>query len=78
MSRGLDISLIDEVIVLIAEGTNQQRLIEEYDDHELKGNWKGYRECHILPDWLLIYKLDEDVLILSLTRTGSHSDLLGI
>ena len=46
-------------------------------DHALTGNWVGHRECHILPDWLLVYRLEEDVLVLTLTRTGTHSDLLG-
>jgi len=50
-------------------------LPEKYRDHALKGNYKGFRECHILPDWLLIYKIESDILTLTLTRTGSHSDL---
>ena len=44
-------------------------------DHELSGNWVGYRECHIQPDWLLIYYIENDVLVLTLARTGTHSDL---
>ncbi|WP_278515161.1 type II toxin-antitoxin system YafQ family toxin [Succinivibrio dextrinosolvens] len=44
-------------------------------DHALNGNWKGFRECHIQPDWLLIYQISDDLLVLSLTRTGTHSDL---
>ena len=44
-------------------------------DHALKGDYMGYRECHITPDWLLIYKKENDMITLSLTRTGSHSDL---
>ena len=77
-SRGMDMGLIDRVISLIAEGTNQKELDEKYRDHQLTGNWKGFRECHILPDWLLIYRLDDDVLVLTLTRTGKHNELLGI
>lgn len=50
-------------------------LDSNYRDHPLKGNYIGYRECHITPDWLLIYRVEEDKLILFLTRTGTHSDL---
>ncbi|MDY3707167.1 MAG: type II toxin-antitoxin system YafQ family toxin, partial [Treponema berlinense] len=48
---------------------------EKYHDHELEGNWKNHRECHIKPDWLLIYQIKDDVLILELSRTGTHADL---
>ena len=54
---------------------NQQPLPEKYRDHNLSGNYTGYRECHIEPDWLLIYKIFNDKLVLVLTRTGTHSDL---
>ena len=54
---------------------NEQPLPEKYKDHALTGDWKGFRECHIQPDWLLIYKIQNDSLILTLSRTGSHSDL---
>lgn len=54
---------------------NEKPLPEKYKDHDLSGNWHGYRECHIRPDWLLIYKIEHDRLTLTLTRTGSHSDL---
>ncbi|HBK53325.1 MAG TPA: type II toxin-antitoxin system mRNA interferase toxin, RelE/StbE family, partial [Syntrophomonas wolfei] len=50
-------------------------LPQKYLDHPLTGNYAGHRECHITPDWLLIYKIEKDILILSLTRTGTHSDL---
>jgi mRNA interferase YafQ len=60
------------VIELLA---NEQVLPEKYQDHALKGNWTGYRECHVKPDLLLIYKLDNNELTLTLVRTGSHSDL---
>lgn len=73
--RGYDINLIDDVIKLIAKGDQQQRLIDEYDDHELSGDWKGHRELHILPDWLLVYYIQDDVLVLNLLRTGTRSDL---
>lgn len=73
--RGLNTSKLFDVIDLIASGANEQKLKEEYDDHALSGNWKGYRECHIEPDWLLIYEIVENVLVLSLSRTGTHADL---
>ena len=72
IKRGLDIERIDNVIRTLARG---QQLSEEYNDHFLSGNWKGYRECHIQPDWLLIYRIESNKLILTLARTGSHSDL---
>lgn len=50
---------------------------KKHKDHPLNGNWVGHRECHILPNWLLIYRIDGDVLVLTLARTGSHSDLFG-
>lgn len=50
-------------------------LPDKYHDHNLSGNYKGFRECHINPDWLLIYRTDNDVLTLTLIRTGTHSDL---
>jgi mRNA interferase YafQ len=52
---------------------NNEPLEEKYHDHSLIGNWQDCRECHIKPDWLLIYQLKENELIL--VRTGSHSDL---
>ena len=75
MKRGYEISKLDDVIRLIAKGDQQQKLIEEYDDHELSGDWKGHRELHVLPDWLLVYYLEENVLVLTLSRTGTHSDI---
>lgn len=74
--RGYDMDKIKKVITLLASGTNQDILINEYKDHALKGNWKGFRECHIAPDWLLVYEIIENICVLSLVRTGSHSDLL--
>lgn len=70
--RGFDLSLLTEVIKRLAAG---QPLPEKNRDHPLLGGYAGCRECHIAPDWLLIYELDGDELILYLTRTGSHSDL---
>ncbi|MDR1159034.1 MAG: type II toxin-antitoxin system YafQ family toxin [Syntrophomonadaceae bacterium] len=71
--RGYNIPLLTTVIKLLA---NTGTLPAMYKDHALSGNWAGHRECHITPDWLLIYKIEKDILILTLTRTGSHSDLL--
>ena len=70
--RGLNIDLLYEVVNKLQNG---EKLPEKNRDHELTGNWMNHRECHIQPDWLLIYRVFEDTLILSLVRTGSHSDL---
>lgn len=70
--RGYDISLLKEVVSILASG---EQLPEKYYDHPLSGNYKGCRECHILPDWLLIYRVEKELLVLGLTRTGTHSDL---
>ena len=70
--RGLDLKLLDKVITMLQ---NDIPLEEKYRDHELKGKYQGFRECHIQPDWLLVYKIERDALILKLIRTGSHSDL---
>lgn len=70
--RGYDLSLIKYVITILSSGDN---LPDKYRDHSLNGEWSDFRECHILPDWLLVYKIDDDVLVLTLTRTGTHSDL---
>lgn len=70
--RGYDIDLLTEVVKKIAAG---ETLDKRYNDHSLKGKYEGYRECHITPDWLLIYKISDTTLILGLTRTGTHSDL---
>ena len=72
IKRGLKIEMLEDVVALLAMG---EPLPENNNDHELTGNWTGYRECHILPDWLLIYCIDNNVLVLTLSRTGSHSDL---
>lgn len=74
MKRGLKIELLEQVIMLLAAG---ETLPEKNKDHALTGNWVGHRECHILPDWLLVYRVEDDVLVLTLTRTGTHSDLFG-
>ena len=70
--RGLDIRLLDNVIDMLRQG---QTLDIKYRDHALTGNYEGYSECHIKPDWLLIYYIENDILTLTLSDTGSHSDL---
>ena len=70
--RGLKIDLLDDIIIKLANG---EKLDKKANDHDLTGNYTGHKECHIAPDWLLIYRVDEDVLVLILTRTGSHGDL---
>ena len=70
--RGYNISLLTEVIKKLANG---EQLPEKNKDHNLFGEYAGCRECHITPDWLLIYEIADDELILYLTRTGTHSDL---
>lgn len=72
LKRGCNPQNLQDVLTLLV---NQQPLPEKYRDHNLSGNYTGYRECHIEPDWLLIYKIFNDKLVLILTRTGSHSDL---
>ena len=70
--RGYNFDLLTEVVNTLAE---QRPLPEKNRDHALSGNYDGCRECHIAPDWLLIYQSDEDFLKLYLMRTGTHSDL---
>ena len=70
--RGLDPELLWKVVTHLRE---RKTLAPRYRDHALKGDYKGFRECHIQPDWLLIYRVNGDRLILVLYRTGSHSDL---
>ena len=74
MKRGLRIALLEEVVECLAMG---EPLPEKNRDHALTGDWVGHRECHIQPDWLLIYRMEGDVLVLTLARTGSNSDLFG-
>lgn len=72
MKRRLAMELLDGIIAALAMG---EPLPEKNKDHALTGNWAGHRECHILPDWLLIYRIEDGVLVLTLSRTGTHSDL---
>ena len=74
IKRGLKIELLEQIVALLAAG---QSLPDKNKDHALAGNWVGHRECHILPDWLLVYRVEDDVLVLTLTRTETHSDLFG-
>ncbi|MEA4925845.1 MAG: type II toxin-antitoxin system YafQ family toxin [Syntrophomonadaceae bacterium] len=71
MKRGYNIGLLQDVVSLLAAASP---LPEKNKDHALSGQWIGHRECHITPDWLLLYKIDVDILVLTLTRTGTHSD----
>lgn len=73
--RGLDISLLKSIVTKLANG---ESLDSKYKDHPLTGNWIGYRECHIQSDWLLVYRYEDDVLVLTLARTGTHSDLFNL
>lgn len=66
---------IETLNFIIEKLANEEKLDEKFLDHPLKGDWEGFRECHIDSDWLLIYFRDEKNLILTLTRTGSHEDL---
>ena len=68
--QGKDLDKLTELINMLSYGKN---LPDKYNDHSLKGTWQGFRECHIEPDWLLIYRIDENVLYL--TAMGSHSYL---
>ena len=73
--RGLDIALLDDVVEKLLHGI---ALEEKNVDHELKGKFKGFRECHIQPNWLLIYLLEDENLTLTLVDTGTHSDLFNL
>ena len=73
-NRGYNMKAIAEIIFKLA---NDEPLEERYHYHSLEGNWEGHRELHIRPDWLLIYQKKDNLLILELSRTGTHSDLFG-
>ena len=70
--RGYDINLLGEVVDQLLDG---KELDDKYRNHQLHGNYEGFYECHIQPDWLLIYAINNDELILTTSRTGTHSDL---
>lgn len=70
--RGYNLDLLDNVVNKLSR---QEPLPPKNMDHALTGDYAGFRECHIQPDWLLIYRIDDGELILFLSRTGTHSDL---
>ncbi len=70
--RGCDPKRLETVLQLLCE---EQPLPSKYRDHALSGDYMGFRECHIQPDWLLIYRIEHEILTLTLIRTGTHSDL---
>lgn len=70
--RGYNLELLNDVVDKLA---SKQQLPEKNKDHELSGDYAGFRECHMAPDWLLVYRVIEEDLILYLMRTGTHSDL---
>ena len=72
IKRGYNLKLLENVLEILC---NEQPLPPKYKDHSLSGDYQGHRECHIMPDWLLIYKINHNTLIINLTRTGTHSDL---
>ena len=74
IKRGFDMNLFQKVVTMLAE---EKALPPKYKDHALQNSkeYKDMRECHIQPDWLLVYKVYKDTLILQLIRTGTHSDL---
>lgn len=72
MKRGCDPKLFEFVVGELANG---RPLAQKYNDHALAGGFSGFRECHIQPDWLLVYFVEDNILTLTLTRTGTHADL---
>ena len=72
LRRGADLDKLETVVNILAAG---ETLPPQYHDHALTGDLEGTRDCHITPDWLLLYRIENDVLVLTLTRTGSNSDL---
>jgi len=70
--RGEKIELLHDIIDRLRQG---KPLPEHCKDHALSGDYEGHRECHIKPDWLLVYFVEQSILVLTLTRTGTHSDL---
>jgi mRNA interferase YafQ len=74
VKRNFEISKMENVVEILLSG---KKLPDKYRDHSLTGRWKTHRECHLYPDWLLVYRIEDDILVLTLTRTGTHSDLFG-
>lgn len=73
--RGMNMSLLKDIITKLANG---EPLEAKHRDHPLSGSWVGHRECHIQPDWLLVYRYEANILVLTLARTGTHSDLFDL
>lgn len=73
--RGLDLSSLDKLIEKLSEG---ETLDQKYRNHQLKGKFSGFYECHIRPDWLLVYLLEDDILTLTLVDIGSHADIFDL
>lgn len=73
--RGYNLSLLQDVLETLCA---EKSLDTKYKDHALLGAYKGFRECHVQPDWILIYTIDKDELILVAARTGSHADLFNM
>ncbi len=72
--RGYRMQLLAEVVTRLSEG---ETLPAKYKDHTLSGNFADYRECHVTPDWILVYRIEDEYLYLVLSRTGTHSDIFG-
>ncbi|MFC2287902.1 MAG: type II toxin-antitoxin system YafQ family toxin [Selenomonas sp.] len=70
--RGLNLSLLGEIVEMLRCG---KKLPKKYADHYLSGDFSQCRECHIQPDWLLVYRIDDDILTLTLMDTGTHAEL---
>lgn len=73
--RGMNITLLKDIVTKLANG---EPLDARHKDHPLSGDWIGHRECHIQPDWLLVYRIENDILVLTLSRTGTYSDLFNM
>lgn len=73
--RDMNIALLKDIVTKLANG---EPLDARHKDHPLSGDWIGHRECHIQPDWLLVYRIENDILVLTLSRTGTHSDLFNM
>lgn len=74
LKRGADLAKLENVVRLLADG---EPLPPQCHDHALSGDMAGTRDCHVTPNWLLLYRIEDDILVLVLTRTGTHADLFG-
>lgn len=75
VKRGLDVSEFEKVVRLLACG---ETLPPKYKNHPLSGKYKGWNDCHIGPDWILVWRYEKDQLVLSLLDTGTHADIFGM